>query len=46
MSDSDTVPSASTPISMTIASRSWSSPREVRSVENFRGSIGKISAAV
>ena len=33
-------------ISMTIAKRSWPWFSEVRSVENFSGSIGKISAAV
>jgi hypothetical protein len=31
---------------MTIAKRSWSSPSDVRSVENRSGSIGKIPAAV
>ncbi len=39
-------PSVATPISMTRASRSSPSPREVRSVESLSGSMGKISAAV
>jgi hypothetical protein len=41
-----TVPSAATSISITIARRAWPSPRDVRSVESFSGSIGKIWAAV
>ena len=41
-----TLPSAATTISTTIASRSAPSPSDVRSVESFSGSIGKISAAV
>ena len=41
-----TAPSASTVISMTTASRSSPSSSDVRSVESFSGSIGKISAAV
>src|SRR5205823_884249 len=39
-------PSAPTVISTTTASRSPPSPREVRSVDSFSGSIGKTSAAV
>ena len=31
---------------MTMARRSWPSPRDVRSVESFSGRIGKTSAAV
>ncbi len=40
------LPSAAMTISMTIASRSWPWTREVRSVDSFSGSIGKMRPAV
>ena len=46
MSLATTLPSAATVMSMTIASRSSPSLSEVRSVESFSGSIGKIFAGV
>ena len=46
MSEAITVPSVAITISITIASRSCPSRNEVRSVDSFSGSIGKIFAAV
>jgi hypothetical protein len=44
--EEETSPSDSTTMSTTIATRSASSLSDVRSVESFSGSMGKIVAAV